>query len=111
MPRLVIVNWAGKSLEVTDLSKTLLRHFLDNRLDWMHACGGKGRCTTCKVIVKEGLSNIDPPTDAERKYAIEGALNVRERLACQARIVGDVCLLAPEEYRLPHIRYSDEEQT
>lgn len=100
-----------KTLNASDHSKTILQHFHDNGVDWMHACGGKGRCTTCKVIVKEGLSNIDPPTDAERKYAIEGALNARERLACQARIVGDVCLLAPEEYRLPHIRYSDEERS
>lgn len=96
-----------KTLNASDHSKTILQHFHDNGVDWMHSCGGKGLCTTCKVIVKEGYSNIEALTDAERRYSTEGELGADERLSCQARIKGDVCLLAPREYRLPHIRYSD----
>lgn len=107
MPRLVIVNWAGKSLEVTDLSKTLLRHFHDNRLDWMHACGGKGRCTTCKVRVIQGHENLGPLTVAEQKYRQLGALKANERLSCQTQIKGEVHLAVPNEYKLPHINYDE----
>jgi ferredoxin, 2Fe-2S len=105
MPRIVIVNWSEKELKVTDLSKTLLRHFQDNKLDWMHACGEKGRCTTCKALILEGQENLEPLTPAEEKYRRQGALKTLERLCCQTRIKGDVVLAVPEEYKLPHVRY------
>jgi 2Fe-2S ferredoxin len=108
MPRIVIANWAEKTLEVTDLSKTLLRHFQDHGLDWMHACGGKGRCTTCKAQILQGHENLEPLTLAEQKYRQPGALKEHERLCCQARIKGDIILAIPEECKLPHINYDQE---
>jgi ferredoxin, 2Fe-2S len=106
MARIVIANWAEKTLEVTDLSKTLLRHLHDNQLDWMHSCGGKGRCTTCKAIIMEGAENFVPVTAAEQKYRSLGALKSAERLSCQAKITGDIKIIVPDEYKLPHIDYS-----
>jgi ferredoxin, 2Fe-2S len=105
MPRIVIVNWSEKKLDVTDLSKTLLRHFHDHGLDWMHACGGKGRCTTCKARIVMGYENLEPLTPAEQKYRQLGALAENERLSCQTRLTADISLKVPEEYKLPHIRY------
>jgi len=104
----MIENLFKKTLEATDLSKTLLQHFQDYHIDWMHACGAKGRCTTCKVIVKEGAEHFQNPTKAEENYRLLGALKPGERLACQAKISGDVRVIAPKEYHLPHILYSDE---
>jgi ferredoxin, 2Fe-2S len=122
MARIMIENLFKKTILATDYAKSLLKHFQDNHLDWMHACGGKGRCTTCKVIVLEGEEFLESPTKAEVKYAREGALKPGERLACQAcllarspgtgrqeRIGGDVRLLVPKEYQLPHVRYSDDD--
>jgi ferredoxin, 2Fe-2S len=106
MARIVIANWAEKTLEVTDLSKTLLRHLHDNNLDWMHSCGGKGRCTTCKVIIINGTQNFQPFTAAEESYLRTGALGHSERLSCQTRITGDVVVAVPKEYQFPHIDYS-----
>jgi 2Fe-2S ferredoxin len=108
MARIMIENLFKKTLQATDHSKTLLKHFQDHNLDWMHACGGKGRCTTCKVIIREGEEHFLAPTPSERKYMLEGALKPGERLACQTRVSGDVCVIAPQEYRLPHMKYSDE---
>jgi 2Fe-2S ferredoxin len=107
MAKIVIENLFGKVLLVQGTRKTLLQHFHDNQLDWMHACGGKGRCTTCKVIVKEGLENLPPPTPAEARYRLQNALKFNERLSCQVKIEGDISIIAPEDYKLPHIRYSD----
>ncbi len=104
----MIENLFKKTLEATDRSKTLLAHFLDHHVDWMHACGGKGRCTTCKVIIKEGKDHLQPMTIAENRYREMGALKPGERLACQARINGDVSLIVPGECKLPHVTYSDE---
>ena len=104
----MIENLFKKTLEVADLSKTLLEHFQDHRIDWMHACGGKGRCTTCKVIITQGQQNFVALTPAELRYRQQGALSDNERLSCQARIAGDVCIIVPEECQFPHIRYSRE---
>jgi adenylate cyclase len=48
-------------------------------------CGGRGRCTTCRVVIEEGLDLIEPPSAAEIKSlaAVDAAPNMR--LACQIR--------------------------
>ena len=104
----MIENLFKRILDVRDETKTLLTHLQDNGIDWMHACGGKGRCTTCKFIVKEGIDHFQPPTSAEERYFREGALGTAERLACQAKVTGNVTIIAPAEYHLPHMTYSDE---
>ncbi len=107
MPIIAIQNLGNLQLEVTDPSKTLLQNFQIFALDWMHACGGKGRCTTCKVIVLEGRTHLSPLTPAELKYREQGNLSEGERLACQAKSNGDIRISVPEECKLPHLRYSE----
>ena len=107
MAVIVIKNLREKTLEVQDFSKTILGHAQENTLDWMFACGGKGRCTTCKVVVLQGAENIEPKTPAELRFENLGQLFKNERLACQAKITGDVVVLIPEEGKLPHVQYSD----
>nr|WP_175582191.1 adenylate/guanylate cyclase domain-containing protein [Phaeobacter sp. HF9A] len=48
-------------------------------------CGGKGRCTTCRVAVLEGAEHLPAPSTAEARSltAVQAADNVR--LACQIR--------------------------
>ena len=104
---ITIENLFNKVLEVSDRSKSLLKHFQDHQTDWMHACGGKGRCTTCKVVVREGLEYFSPLSPAEQRYRIQGALSDSERLACQATISGDVTLAVPPECHLPHVLYGN----
>ncbi len=53
-------------------------------------CGGRGRCSTCRVRVSRGLEHLPPPTALElaalqRIGAPEGV-----RLACQTRPTSDV---------------------
>jgi 2Fe-2S ferredoxin len=106
MAKIVIENLYGKILLVQDAKKTLLQHFHDHHIDWMHACGGKGRCTTCKVIVRSGMDKLDPLTPAEARYRSLNALTNEERLSCQTKVLHDIAVAAPEEYKLPHISYS-----
>lgn len=107
MAAIVIKNLAEKTLEVQDFSKTMLQHIQQAGLDWMHACGGKGRCTTCKAIILEGIENLQPKTPAELRYEGLGLLAPQERLTCQAKANGDVTMLVPDEGKLPHMNYSD----
>ena len=106
MALIVIKNLAEKTLEVQDFSKTLLQHVQQNGIDWMHACGGKGRCTTCKVIIEEGHENLESKTQAELKYEGLGLLAQNERLSCQLKIKVDIVVRIPEEGKFPHMKYS-----
>lgn len=48
-------------------------------------CGGRGRCTTCRVVIEQGAHLLHPPSEAEaRSLAAVGAED-NTRLACQIR--------------------------
>lgn len=106
MVKIVIENLGKKEVPVKDFSHSVLRHLHSNSVDWMHACGGKGRCTTCKMIIVEGGAYTSPLTPAENEYRRQGALRENERLACQVRVTADILIRVPEEYKLPHVKYS-----
>jgi ferredoxin, 2Fe-2S len=107
MAIILIENLDNLRVEAKDHSQPLLKHFQAYNLDWMHACGGKGRCTTCKLKVISGLGNFAPRTEAEVRYQRQGALAEDERLACQAKINHDIVVRVPDESKLPHLKYSD----
>lgn len=48
-------------------------------------CGGRGRCSTCRVRVTEGLERQPPATDAERATLTRIRAPDNVRLACQLR--------------------------
>jgi 2Fe-2S ferredoxin len=107
MVKIVIENLGKKELLINDFALPVLRHLHNHWVDWMHACGGKGRCTSCKMIVVAGHQNVSPLSPAEQEYRRFGALRESERLTCQTRITGDILIRVPEEYKLPHVKYTD----
>jgi ferredoxin len=64
---------------------TLLEVSRANGVPHASLCGGRSRCTTCRVRVEKGLDELGPPGSAEAiaLNSIEAAPNVR--LACQIR--------------------------
>ncbi len=66
---------------------------------WPTTCGGEGRCTTCATIVRSGAENLSDIGKSERKTMEAeigpGAIERRMRLACQARLHGDVVVVKP----------------
>jgi ferredoxin, 2Fe-2S len=107
MAKLIIRNLANRCILITMPDKSLLEHIQAEYIDWMHACGGKGRCTTCRVRVLEGMESISPFSAAEMKFKDQGRLKETERLTCQSYAYGDVVAEIPPECRLPHITYND----
>ena len=106
MPRITIENLASKAIECEDNSEKLL-HVLLKHTDWMHACGAKGNCTTCKAIVLEGIGHLGSLSEAEIKFTKLNKLQSNERLCCQVTVHGDIKIAVAEEYKLPHINYSN----
>lgn len=71
-------------------AQSLLEALLAGGVPLAHACGGKARCSTCRIEVREGLPNCAPRTDDECALARRLALPDQVRLACQTRITGPV---------------------
>lgn len=106
MVEITIENLYRRKIKVRNTNRSLLFYLHENRVDWMHACGGKGRCTTCRMIVVDGMQNMGPETAAEIRYRELNALAENERLACQVSLLGDVTIRVPGACKLPHISYS-----
>lgn len=48
-------------------------------------CGGKGRCTTCRVVIDEGGGQLPPPDSTEARSLARVGAPANMRLACQIR--------------------------
>ena len=106
MPLLTIETLPGPALPVP-AGATLLAAIQRAGHDWQHACGAKGRCTTCRVRVLAGGEHLTPLTGPELRYRSAGRLLPTERLTCQARLPeGAVVGRVPEATKLPHVRYT-----
>jgi ferredoxin len=57
----------------------------------MTNCGGYGQCATCIVEVVEGLENLSPRTDVEKRKFKNKPDNYR--LACQTLVNGPVSVI------------------
>ena len=66
--------------------QTILEASLHAGIPHFHACGGKGKCTTCRVMVLEGEENLSTPNKKEAKLIGAIKLATSIRLACQTRV-------------------------
>jgi 2Fe-2S ferredoxin len=106
MAKIVIKNLAQLTINYKR-PKSLLNILQESHVDWMHACGGKGRCTTCTANIISGLEHLQPRTEAEEMYLKKNKLGEKQRLACQAICTGDVEVAVPNSYKLPHLSYTE----
>ena len=61
-----------------------------------HVCGGNAACTTCHVVVRQGMPNLSDMKDEEADR-LDTAWDVTpdSRLACQAVVKGDIVCEVP----------------
>lgn len=70
---------------------TILQTSLNHGIPHTHVCGGEARCTTCRVLVLEGLQNCSSSrNEKEQRLADRLHFDPTIRLACQTRLWGDV---------------------
>jgi 2Fe-2S ferredoxin len=90
---IVIVEPAGFRIEAP-LGETIMAAALALGYYWPTTCGGKGECTTCACLVLDGAGNLAAMGRFETSSLVEGkgrqVLVTAVRLACQARVHGDV---------------------
>lgn len=108
MSRIVIQNLFNRTINSDVDDRKVIELIHENGIDWMHACGKKGRCTTCKIILLQGGENLLPMNDREMAFAAQGRLQPGERLACQAILLsGEIRVKVAEINKFPHIEYSE----
>lgn len=83
---------ANRVIQVDDIDHSILELSIRNGVPLWRECGGRARCTTCRVRILDGLDNVAPRTRAENKLAKLRGWDPSTRLACQTRVTGDVTL-------------------
>ena len=82
----------------TDTGATLLAIARANGLDVASYCGGQCSCGTCRVGIEDGAGALTPRTPNEAMVLGESQVRAGERLACQARLLGDVTVQLMDLY-------------
>lgn len=78
----------GRSGSILDIA-------LGAGIDIDHACGGVNACSTCHVIVRDGLASCNEATDDEEDMLDTApGLELNSRLSCQAVPNGSTKIIA-----------------
>ncbi len=105
MAKIIITNLQKRIITFNGESMTILEGAMENGLDWMHACGAKGRCTTCAFTLMEKEGEFSPLSEPEIRFRNLGRLGEKHRLACQTRLSGTAVVKIPRANQLPHLTY------
>jgi class 3 adenylate cyclase/nitrite reductase/ring-hydroxylating ferredoxin subunit len=70
--------------------ETLLEAALRSGIPLTHACGGRAKCSTCRVWVLDGLDDASPRSEVEQILADKLSFSDEMRLACQLRPEGEL---------------------
>jgi len=81
-----------RAIEVDD-DEIILETSLRVGIPHTHACGGSARCSTCRVLIVEGLEFCSPRTSPEEELAKKLGLEPEIRLACQTQVSGGKVIL------------------
>jgi adenylate cyclase len=79
----------GRIVEVTPGASVLEASRIGG-IPHAHVCGGRGRCSTCRVRVRGEIHSIDPPGPDELRVLRRIGATPNIRLACQLRPRGAV---------------------
>jgi len=78
------------------LPESLLDVAMNAGVPLEHACGGSCACTTCHVVIKQGMANLSEMEDDEAdRLDTAWDLTTESRLGCQAVVTGDVVAEVP----------------
>ena len=78
---------------------------LDNKINIEHACDMSAACTTCHVIVREGLNSLNPPDETEDDLLDRAwGLEPNSRLSCQAFLAQKDLVVEIPKYSINHAK-------
>jgi adenylate cyclase len=72
---------------------TVLETLRANRIAHASVCGGRARCTTCRVLVTKGLDQLPAESGLEAQALSRIGATPGMRLACQIRPTADIAVM------------------
>ncbi len=109
MPKITILPHAefcpqGDTIEAPR-GTSVCEALLDNGIAIEHACELSCACTTCHVIVKQGLASLGEPDEAEEDLLDRAwGLTPTSRLSCQAILSDEDVTIEIPKYTINHAR-------
>jgi adenylate cyclase len=91
-PMITVTYENGTRIDEADVALTILQISLKHGLPHLHECGGHARCSTCRVMIREGLDNVLPRNPPEQRLADARGFEPDIRLACQTHLRGSISL-------------------
>jgi adenylate cyclase len=83
--RQVQTRYVGHGTIALPRGSTLLEASRNNNIPHPSVCGGRARCSTCRVLVVEGSEKLPPPGPTEAALLERISAPPKVRLACQIR--------------------------
>jgi len=78
---------------------------LDNHIDIEHACDMSYACTTCHVVVRQGLASLNEADEAEEDLLDRAwGLEPQSRLSCQAILAQQDVTIEIPKYSINHAK-------
>ena len=75
---------------VIQTNTNILSALLQEELNVMRECGGRGMCATCHVYIKNGMESLSPPSRREKRtLEVITTADSNSRLACQALVLNE----------------------
>jgi 2Fe-2S ferredoxin len=95
---------AGTSINATT-GDSICEALLDHGIKIEHACDMSCACTTCHVIVREGLASLNPSDDNEDDLLDRAwGLEPNSRLSCQAIVAQKDLVIEIPKYSINHAK-------
>ena len=78
---------------------------LDNEINIEHACDMSCACTTCHVVVRQGIESLNEPDEAEEDLLDRAwGLEPQSRLSCQAILAQTDLTVEIPRYTINHAK-------
>lgn len=95
---------AGAEFDV-EPGTVLCRALLDHGVEIEHACELSCACTTCHVVVRQGMGSLEPSTDDEDDMLDKAwGLTSLSRLSCQVKVARDDLVVEIPKYTINYAR-------
>jgi ferredoxin, 2Fe-2S len=94
----------GKSI-TANVGDSICEALLDNGIEIEHACDMSCACTTCHIIVREGLASLNELDENEEDLLDRAwGLEPNSRLSCQAFVAQKDLVVEIPKYTINHAK-------
>jgi adenylate cyclase len=88
--RAIAVSYEGGGIVHIQSGTTVLEASRSASIPHASVCGGRGRCSTCRIKILKGAAQLPLPSDDEKRVLTSVGAAPDTRLACQLRPVAPV---------------------